>query len=83
VILLRDIMKVWDCFGAIYQMPGKNPGRQLTTMSAAYAAETMPHTQMPAQTFQQVPVQMGEHARYHAVACSPEACARRHLMRHE
>jgi len=60
VVLLRDITKVWDCFGSIYDQPGKNPGRQLTTMSAAYAAETMPQTQMPQQGFQQVPVQMGQ-----------------------
>ena len=53
-------MKVWDCFGAIYQQPGKKINRQLTTMSAAYAAETMPSNQMPQQGFQQMAVPMGE-----------------------
>ena len=40
VVILRDILKVWDCFGAIYAQPGK-PTRQLTTMSAGYAGSTV------------------------------------------
>jgi hypothetical protein len=46
VILFRDILQVWTCGGITtdeWNAPSK-PDRQLTTMSAAYAAETMPHT---------------------------------------
>ena len=41
IVVLRDIMKVWDCFGATTSAIVM-PDRQLTTMSAAYAPETMP-----------------------------------------
>ena len=41
VVVLRDILKVWDCFGATTSAIVM-PDRQLTTMSAAYAPETMP-----------------------------------------
>ena len=41
IVVLRDILKVWDCFGATTSAIVM-PDRQLTTMSAAYAPETMP-----------------------------------------
>lgn len=41
VVVLRDILKVWDCFGAVHALPGKLPDRQLTTMSAGYAGNTV------------------------------------------
>ena len=40
VVMLRDVLRVWDCFGIIYQMPRKRPDRQLTTMSAGFAGTT-------------------------------------------
>jgi hypothetical protein len=46
VILFRDILQVWTCGGITtdeWNAPSK-PDRQLTTMSAAYAGLTMPHT---------------------------------------
>ena len=62
VILFRDILKVWSCGGITtdeWNAPSK-PERQLTTMSAAYAPETMPHTMQPQQpTMQQPMMPMG------------------------
>ena len=59
VVLFRDILKVWSCGGITtdaWNQPTK-PDRQLTTMSAAYAAETMPHTmQEPAKQQPQQPM---------------------------
>ena len=46
VVVFRDLMKVWSCGGITadeWNAPIK-PDRQLTTMSAAYAGLTMPHT---------------------------------------
>ena len=42
-VVLRDILKVWDCFGFV-NMPSfdKPVDRQLTTMSAGFAGATMP-----------------------------------------
>merc|ERR1719199_1813078 len=40
VVAARDIFKVWDCFGTTTSVVQK-PDRQLTTMSAAYALETV------------------------------------------
>jgi len=54
VILFRDILQVWTCGGITtneWNAPSK-PERQLTTMSAAYAPETMPHTMQPPQAMQ-------------------------------
>mmetsp|Transcript_5066 Transcript_5066/g.11697 ORF Transcript_5066/g.11697 Transcript_5066/m.11697 type:complete len:124 (+) Transcript_5066:209-580(+) len=38
VILLRDILKVWSCFGVTDVKTGPIPQRALTAMSAAYMA---------------------------------------------
>ena len=57
-VLLRDIMKVWTCFG-LTDAPSPTPDRQLTTMSAAYAPATMPSAAAPSSSFQNVPVPMG------------------------
>ena len=58
-VLFRDIMKVWTC-GGLTDAPLPVPDRQLTTMSAAYAAETMPGSvKPPAPTFQQTSAPMG------------------------
>ena len=41
VITLRDILKVWTCFGMTTARPRAMPTRALTAMSAAYiGAET-------------------------------------------
>ena len=57
-VLLRDLMKTWDCFG-FTTLPGfdKPVDRQLTTMSAAYAGATM-MTAAPEAQFANIPVQM-------------------------
>ena len=57
-VLLRDIMKVWTCSG-LTDAPIPQPDRQLTTMSAAYAPATMPGSEKPAPSFQNVQVPMG------------------------
>ena len=57
VVVFRDIMKVWTC-GGLTDAPLPKPNRQLTTMSASYAAETM-KTEQPAPSFQNVQVPMG------------------------
>ena len=58
-ILFRDIMKVWTC-GGLTDAPLPVPDRQLTTMSAAYAAETMPGSvKAPEPKFQQTSAPMG------------------------
>merc|ERR1712167_18641 len=41
VVLARDIMRVVDC--GVGSPASDIPARQLTTMSAAYAPQTMPH----------------------------------------
>ena len=56
--MLRDIMKVWSC-GGLTDAPLPKPNRQLTTMSASYAAETMGAGDKPAPSFQNVQVPMG------------------------
>ena len=58
VVGLRDIMKVWSC-GGLTDAAKPTPNRQLTTMSAAYAAETMGEGQKVAPEFQNVQVPMG------------------------
>merc|ERR1711966_57404 len=54
-VLLRDLMKTWDCFG-FTTLPGfdKPVDRQLTTMSAAYAGATM-MTAAPEAQFANIP----------------------------
>jgi hypothetical protein len=44
-VIFRDILKVWTCGGLTDPINIVAPERQLTTMSAAYAAETMPVVQ--------------------------------------
>jgi hypothetical protein len=41
-ILFRDILKIWTCGGLTEAHNVVVPDRQLTTMSAAWAPETMP-----------------------------------------
>lgn len=56
LVLLRDIMQVWDCFGAVDHGVQK-PDRQLTTMSAAYAPNTIGEMNEP--TFYKADVALG------------------------
>ena len=58
IVAARDIFKVWDCFGTTESVVVK-PDRQLTTMSAAYAPETMPGLVQEKPEFQNVQVPMG------------------------
>lgn len=61
VVLARDIMKVWTCGGLTEDGAPTMPNRQLTTMSAAYAPETLKAQEQPqpAPSFQNVSVPMG------------------------
>ncbi len=56
LVLLRDILQVWDCFGAVDSGVQK-PDRQLTTMSAAYAPNTIGEMNEP--TFYKADVALG------------------------